>query len=149
MQRHNIYKKQIFSDTKVTNIIQEDFENVVEDSGVTVSYTHFDSDFGHYVASTTMNCFLYPEETKDESGGLVSDMKFTAIFSSRSFIDSTGNIIYEPSEKDKVTYNGDVYYVTEIFYYDIGNSLTTKLKNSLVVSATITKRSSFTRSDLF
>ncbi len=149
MQRHNIYKGTIISVPSVIDGIQTDFELVLADSGVAITYTHFDEDVNHFTDDTTMYCYLDPFESKDESGGLVSDLKFTALFSSKSFYTSAGVLIYEPSKKDKITYNNEVYSIAEIYYYDVANALTTKLKNSLIVSMEITKRTSFTRNDLF
>lgn len=149
MKANNIYNFDLITPKNSENL-GNNFYNVIEDSGITAIYKHFDTNYNRYDVSSqhTVKCFLVPNSDTNE-GSLDTEIKYTAYFSTKHFYASDGVLIGVPNNKDIIVINEEEYHLSDIFYYGVNTLITNSIKNSIMFSAKIFKKGDYTPNSSF
>lgn len=149
MRSNNIYNFDLIT-PKNSEILGADFYNIIEDSGITATYKHFDSDANMYnvVSQHTVKCFLVPNSDLNE-GALYVDIKYSAYFSTKHFYASDDVLIGTPNSKDILIIDEEEYHLSDIFYYGVNALITSSIKNSIMFSAKLFKKGEYTPNSSF
>ena len=143
MYHKNIFKSNLLDRRNTDNILYL-LEKAVDSFNFSIDYYSYNTITKEFDDPFKIKIFFDIENDAPIQSGLKFDMTLDFLTLSKYFV----NYEIEPKLNDKIVYNNNIFYVSNIVYYNRINNETPSIHNSLVINIRAIKKTNIKLSEI-
>lgn len=143
MYHKNIFKSNLLDRRNTDNILYL-LEKAVDSFNFSIDYYSYNTATKEFDDPFKIKIFFDVENDSPIQSGLKFDMTLDFLTLSKYFV----NYEIEPKLNDKIVYNNNIFYVSNIVYYNRINNETPSIHNSLVINIRAIKKTNIKLSEI-